>query len=313
MYRLRYIESLLSGGWKTPIKTELRKNIDIFDYKKIAKPLSYYPYVEHKENNLYGNGSVIKKSIENIDVRKSIIEHGLHLGDIVPERYLEKTYDNIITFSEYRKNFIEKKTDKKIITIGPYIKYAKTIFRIEEVFKIKSSFGKILLVFPSHSIDSIYASYNINNFIEYIKKVAKEFNFKKILVCLYWKDIELGFDREYCEAGFSIVTAGHIYDNYFLDRLKTLILISDNIITNNVGTHIGYSVALDKPIHIWNKEKVEYKSLAKKEYEATIELNSISSRGFYEDAVIEISNNFNVFEFAPTNNQKLCIEYYWGL
>lgn len=312
---LKKIKHCLNGGWYTPFEVKRRTKIDIFDYKALAKPLSFYPYVPIEENNLYGNGCVISKRFSDIDLRVTTIEHGLYIGSLVPERHLLKFYENIITFSEYRKKYIENKTDKNIITIGPYIKYTDSLYTNKEINSKKTLLGKTLVVFPSHSIDSIYAKYNIERFIKYIDSFKDEFNFDKIIICLYWKDIALNMDKQYINAGFSIVTAGHIYDAYFLSRLKTILLLADAILTNAVGTHVGYAVTLDIPVKIWSEDKVSYSSISGNETEAEKELSM--RKGFDLDSQLQaadhIKNVFSSFNGMVSNEQKNCVQYYWGV
>lgn len=312
-YKQRF-KSLLRGHFRTPLEVKKRAHTDIFNYQAISKPLKFYPYVPIKENNLYGNGYLIGKKFRNLDLRVTTIEHGLYIGSIVPERHLIGIYDNIITYSDYRKKFIESKTDKNIITIGPYIKYAHSLYSDNKLTATRNKLGKTLLVFPSHSIDSIYAEYDIEKFIRYIKQFAIEHDFKTVLVCLYWKDIALKMDTKYLNADLSIVSAGHSYDINFLNRLKTFFLLADATLTNAVGTHVGYSLTLGVPIKIWSEDKINYYPNIGKELEAEKELNmrkTVDLNSYLSD-VDEIEKTFSEFNGTITNEQVECVNYYWG-
>jgi len=311
---LKKIKYGLRGGWHSAFEINKRAKIDVFDYQSLVTPLNFYPFVPHKENNLYGNGYVINKEFSNIDLSVTAIEHGLYIGSLVPERHLVNAYHNIITFSEYRKKYIEAKTDKNIITIGPYIKYAKPLYSDEKIALEKELLGKTLVVFPSHSIESIYAKYDINQFIEYIKKFKNEFNFDKVLVCLYWKDIALGMDQQYVSAGFNVVSAGHMYDPYFLSRLKTILLLADATLTNTVGTHVGYAITLNKPTKVWNEGEVGYHPITGNEAEAAKELGTRTGLDLdtHLSAVNHIKDIFSNFDNKISNEQVSCVQHYWG-
>lgn len=311
---LKKIKYGFRKGWKTVFEVESRAKLDIFEYQSVVKPLKFFPFIPHKENNLYGNGYVINKVFNNIDLSVTAIEHGLYIGSLVPERHLVDPFNNIITFSEYRKKFIETKTDKNIITIGPYIKYANPLYSQEKIDFEKKRLGKTLVVFPSHSIDCVYAKYDINQFIDYIKEFKNKFNFDNVLICLYWKDIALGMQQDYINAGFHVVSAGHSYDPYFLSRLKTIILLSDATLTNAVGTHVGYAVSLNKPIQIWDKSQVKYHPIPGNEIEAEKELTMRQGGDLdtHREAVSHIKNVFSSFNHVLSEEQKSCVKYYWG-
>ncbi len=304
----------MKGGWQSINDINDRAELSIFNYDKLVKPLKFYPFVPHKENNLYGNGRVIRSHLPNLDFSETTIEHGLYIGSLVPSRHLDSRYKNIITFSEYRKNFISAKTDQNIIAVGPYIKYAKPLYNSKKLKSEKDKLGKTLVIFPSHSIDSVYANYDIKEFIKYIKDFKEEYNFDSVLVCMYWKDVELNTQKQYELSGFRVVTAGHSYDANFLSRLKTILLVSDAALTNSVGTHVGYSVSLNKPIQIWNGSKVEYLPISGNEDKAIRELSQRKGADLdtHLNDIEHIKTVFSEFNESISNLQLECVEYYWG-
>jgi hypothetical protein len=63
-----------------------------------------------------------------------------------------------------------------------------------------------------------------------------------VAVCVYWRDHELGHHKPFAESGFKIVSAGHIYDPAFLFRLHHLISMHKYACSNDLGSHLFYSV-----------------------------------------------------------------------
>lgn len=311
---LKKVKYGVRGGWQSIKDINSRSGLSIFDYTELMKPLDFYPFVPHKENNLYGNGSVIQASFPHLDFSETTIEHGLYIGSLVPSRHLKSRFKNIITFSEYRKKFIGAKTEQNIIAVGPYINYTKSLYDSEKLLSEKDKLGKTLVVFPSHSIDSVYANHNITEFIKYIEIFKEKYRFDSILVCMYWKDIELNNHKEYELSGFRIVTAGHSYDANFLSRLKTILLISDAVLTNSVGTHVGYSVSLNRPIQIWNGSKLEYLPILGQEDEAKKELSQRQGDDLntHLNDIEHIKTMFFEFDESISTPQLECVEYYWG-
>ena len=71
--------------------------------------------------------------------------------------------------------------------------------------------------------------------------------------------LKCGHTETYLEHGFECVTAGHIYDPFFLSRLKSIIDLATITTSNEIGTHIGYCIFMGKPHYFYNSS-VEYKS-----------------------------------------------------
>ena len=149
--------------------------------------------------------------------------------------------------------------------IGPYIHYA-SIPKDVNLPKIKERYGKTLIAFPMHSTEEVKCEYDIQNFIENINSVKEKYGFHSVLICMYYKDILLKRDAPYIDSGFKVISAGYKNDPYFLSRLKTFLTISDHVITNDLGTHVGYAVYMKKPVFITYQNR-EYIGRDQKELE----------------------------------------------
>lgn len=296
--------------WKStkPI-IEGRKKLSLFDYKALSKPLVAYPFYYILENNYYGHGRVLSRFFKVDDYTR--IEHGSFLGGYVPNHNYLKTTRSIITFSDYRKK-CNISTKKQVTHIGSYINYAYSILSDEQIKIMKEELGRVLLVFPSHSIDSVHANFDIQSLIDFILIKKKQFKFDSVVVCLYWKDIELKMDRYYLECGFKIVTAGHTYDYYFLDRLKSIIELADYTMSNDVGTHVGYCIAMQKPHYIY---ATDVKYVADKNHvnsDRELGIRSLNQQEISAMQKKDIINKFSTWQCQITKEQTECVEYYWG-
>lgn len=235
-----------------------RAKMDLFDYKDIAKPLGFCPIDLVVDNNYYGLSFSFQNYIGKYGYLSTYIEHGLFIGEHIREDSLNWHTSSILTFSNYRKNILKKYTNKEIITVGPYIHYAENYISLEEMNVLRKKLGKVLLVFPSHSIKNINAVYDEDFLIKEIDKIKEDFD--TVMICLYWRDtLNLKLVEKYEEQGYIIVSAGNIYDSNFLSRLKSIITLSKFTISNFVGTHIGYCVYLNKP-HMLIKQETNYQS-----------------------------------------------------
>ena len=118
--------------------------------------------------------------------------------------------------------------------------------------------------------------------------------------------------NSYSKRNYKICTAGHKWDKDFLNRLKTIINLSDTTISNDVGTHIGYCIHLRKPHTIIEFEnnmealnKIgKFQIIEERKSEKNFEIEEVKA-GFYNDSGV-------IFE-SITDLQLSLITKYWGL
>ena len=223
---------------------------DIFNIEK--ESLNY-------TNNLYKNGSYgVAYSLLNYvgeDPEKSCltcpIEHGLLISgqQMVAEESINCS-NYIITNSLHSEKRIEKVSEKKVIKIGPYIEYATSVIAEHELQKLKELYGRTLLVFPTHGIKGYGPQFSIEIFIEEIERVRKSFD--TVLVCMYFYDILCNHHKPYEKMNYIIVCAGNESNKFFLNKLKTIICLSDAVISNAYTTGLQYAIHMKKPVYIVN-------------------------------------------------------------
>jgi hypothetical protein len=297
-----------------------RRLKSIFDYEENAGLMPMRFVDTYPENNLYGMAEVLRAYLK-IESRQmsshSYIEHGLFLGNYV-NHYCYEYSDvrNVITFGDYREGMLAKNENIKrkeinILKIGPYIHYANSFHSADEIQTYKIKYGRILLVFPSHSIPGQTVSFDIHAFVKTILDVKKELKCNSVFICLYWKDIEEKDNVEiYRQNGFYIVSAGHVNDPFFLPRLRSIIELSDVTMSNDVGTNLGYCIYLDKP-HFMYVQKQDFKE----GLDAILKEEKINKQTF--DSILEAKNDISKEFSNPSDEitacQKEVVDYYWGL
>ena len=164
-----------------------RKTLSIFNYQELATPIPYYPLEFVKDSNFYGQNYWVKEFTGLKSINAST-EHGLYYGDYIPYSSYCKTIKKIITFSLVRKNVLEK-LQKPVVVIGPYIHYVPTLLTTDQISKIRSEYGKILLFFPTHSTREGGRTYSVQAYIKDLKAFAQKKGFDSIFVCMYYYDI----------------------------------------------------------------------------------------------------------------------------
>jgi len=286
-----------------------RSELSILDYQGIIEELALYPTDPVIDNNYYGLSYWLQKFMKNKLPLKSYIEHGFILGTLVKNDATKWWAPKIMTLGSARENHIKKVTSKPVLKIGPYIHYADDFLSDADFKELKQEIGKTLMVFPSHSIKNVETLFNNNDLISFIE--SKESDFDSIIICLYWRDaLNKELVQSYINKGYKITSAGHIHDSNFLSRLKSIIKLSDFVISNSVGTHNGYITYLNKPQMII-EQKVDY-NVSKNDTRTFTQRNEEN----FNTALIEMNEiikAFDSFSYEITSHQRDVINKYWGL
>lgn len=312
MLAKKIIKKLLYTVNKNPISKFLYKK-EIYNRSKLALsdiiPLSrninmFTAFTEeiHPVNDWYGHARSFKNYMglpQNYQF-KFVNEHGVFLTEQVAETELETDLPSFVTYSSYRVNVL-KKYKEHVFKIGPFIHYSPHFYSKEKIEAEKKRLGKNILIFHGHSLKSLIQNYNNNWFMKKVKKIAKDFD--TIRVCMYWIDIQLGLHKYYQDLGLECVTAGHILDPFFIPRLKSMLEIADLTISNDAGTHVGYSIYMNKPHIILHK----FPKLQASKHREELTFDLWSSKPY-----IDTIEAFSSTKFKITSNQLEVIKTYFG-
>ncbi len=287
------------------------RNTDFFHYRELINPNFKLP-MGFSSVMLYGNWKAIaslKKS--RFKFLSEYLEHGMcFYNSIESAEYLgyinRKGIKTIYTYGPHRKAVLDSYlkannlTDRTVVSIGPYIVGAKHFYSESQLQALKAKYGKILLVFPSHSFDDVRASYEVDNFIQAIEHVKNQFD--TVFICLYWKDIltKPNEPQLYEDKGYVVVTSGHRSDAQFLSRQKDIVSLSNMVMTNDNGSHVGYAISMNKPVYFFSQE---------------IEITKQHLDEFDDGKIVarqKCKELFSTFSFDITEEQKSFIEEYWG-
>jgi hypothetical protein len=198
-----------------------------------------YPF-----NAFYGHADLLRQyaRIPGSGPLKLAIEHGPTLFPNPQDPDLATWLPRYFCASPSRARFFEEHAlhDVEAVAIGPPILYAHALA------PSVASAGRRLVFFDAHSSDYLTASYDVNVAIARLTELQSEFD--EVLVCLYWRDILLGRSEPYRRHGFRCVTAGHMFDGRFLFRLTEIISSASVVLTDRLGAHVLYAIALERPV-----------------------------------------------------------------
>ena len=178
------------------------------------------------------------------------IEHGIRFNEDLAPVISDRSTHCVVSQGGY----LREKLDTALpgipkYEIGPYIHYASPAYAQEEIDRLRLKYGKTLLVFPAHSIESSERKPEGADIISLIERIAGK-GFENVIVCFYWNDVDSSLVDRANAAGYVTVSAGLRGDVNFISRLKSLILLSDAVLGDSLGTNIGYSLYLGRPFRI---------------------------------------------------------------
>ena len=96
------------------------------------------------------------------------------------------------------------------------------------------------LFFLSHSTHRVTAISDFEALAERLARLPAKFH--PVRVCIYWRDLHLNHHLPFKQRGMQIVSAGHMFDPYFLFRLYYLCIAHRYACSNELGSHLFYSV-----------------------------------------------------------------------
>jgi hypothetical protein len=292
------------------------KYTDYFDYKKLVN----LHFLEPKGFNAvchYGTYKCVAKlTNRKFNFITDYVEHSVNFIT-EPEMmkyagyYNRPTIRRIYAMSEsnvsvYNQCIAQEYLKSKVIATGPYILGAEFFESPPELAAIKQKYGRILLVYPHHSVDDAKTKFDVDEFIAAIKKYKEEFRFDSVFICLYWLDILNHQDETYKQHGFVIVTAGHRSDPHFISRTKDLIYLADHTMSNFIGSYVGYSIVMGKPHFMYNQH-TQYTYVNGQENGK----EKVPPQSFQE-AQKTFQQAFGTFTDRITPEQKKWVEKYWG-
>lgn len=274
-------------------------------------PRLYVPFHPNPESNLYGHVEVLKKYIKNkSDLFNVQVQHGVILGELVQKIMIDSYANTIVTYSEKRKIIVKEATGKKVVAIGPYIKYVNNRLSKERFETLKNEFGKTLLVFPAHSaVSRTKVNFDQSSLINKINLVKEKYGVKTVFINLYYADCTIEAINFYENIGFKVCSAGFWLSENFVPNLRTIIELSDFTMSNRVGTHVGYCIALGKPHYIFTQEHNE-EFLGQKGLDDLRQ--TIGNEGLTEIDNQRIEAVFTEEKFVITNDQLAMVNEYWG-
>lgn len=298
--------------------SEERKNLKFTEVEKLSPFLKTdYNELIHGEPGLsrYSMNFIFRNYAglnDNFKIH-AFFEHGVIYTDDINSACRVHEYLPSLVASQYRVDVLKNQPNfNGAYAIGPYIHYANTLLDKNQMKEEKERLGKTLLVFPSHSIDGVIKKFDYATFLDKINKISSDYD--TVRICMYYKDVDLKRHIPYQKEGFEVVTAGHHNDHYFLPRLKSIILNSDMVMANDIGSQLGYCIYYKIPYYISSIDDVSFEaeddsSMSNFQISNQKKTNELLNK---HDNVTKIKQLFSIYDDNISKEQYDLISYLWG-
>ncbi|MDR1571352.1 MAG: hypothetical protein LBS32_02395 [Clostridiales Family XIII bacterium] len=228
----------------------------IGDEECVKEYYRYYQYADslffrdcanvvNYENRLYGYFDALRAfGKSDVELCESpCVKHGV----IFSHRHFGINHHNFIACGDYNAGRLHR-ISKDILhfAVGPYIAYAPGFYSPDRFREYKGRLGRNLLVFYVHSTTKVSVEADADGFAE--RALLEGGRFDSLTLCIHINDYYSAFTQRMRAAGARIVCAGAVHEPYFIYRLRTIIDAADAVITNGLGSHIPFSLALGKPV-----------------------------------------------------------------
>lgn len=269
--------------------------------RKCVKDGSFKSYDANFSNAcIYGIWNSLFGEIDAPIYELPAVEHGLIFSDQVCMDLYATVRPCVVTFGDFRKERIQKQLNIPVFNIGPYIAYADPYYQGDVYRKLKRKLGRTLTVFPCHSTDISEIDFDLEKYVHEIIRIASDFD--SVLVNSFWWNVDDPLIHRLESEGCRIVSAGYRDDVLFLSRLRTIIELSDLVVGDSIGTHVGYAFELGVPFRLITAKP-------------QVSINSSSEDANYFS---EVQNNHSSIaklllrEPYDIENLKRLTDQYWG-
>jgi hypothetical protein len=196
-----------------------------------------------------------------------LLEHGLKVSREATFERPQSWARGYLCMGPLRARLLSGRFDTSAVPIGPWITYARPLLSVEAMASLRAQLGSTLLVVLAHSWDKVERSMDLGACIDGVAHQARRGGYRSVIWLRHWKDPEWeGLPLEWI-----LACNGHRSNPWFLDAMRTLLELSDGLISNAFGTHLGYAVALGKRLHwlpVQAEQNLSNLSPAKAEEEA---------------------------------------------
>lgn len=195
----------------------------------------------------YGHDVVLKRAAGMPLVGRALpimLEHGVNFSDGSSYEDPQPWVRSYLCMGPHRAARLRNRFRVRGVAVGPYIQYARSVLLEERAAELRQELGRTLLVIPAHTVVNVERRWSAEPLIALIQAHVQEERYDTVIWQSFWKDAPpQGLPREWI-----LACNGHASNPWFLDCQRTLLELCQGMVACSLGTHVGYALALERPV-----------------------------------------------------------------
>jgi hypothetical protein len=165
-----------------------------------------------------------------------ILPHGVILSSsFVWEAEAACKLNEVYAFPHYREKAYERGS-----RIKPLKGASPWLYLLESGHNRRPKTIKTL-AFPAHSTHHVRVRTDDEAYACHLAGMDERKG--SVAVCMYWRDIQIGRHRTFLRKGLRVLSAGHIFDSMFFERLLYILKHAEMVHSPSLGSHLFYAAA----------------------------------------------------------------------
>jgi hypothetical protein len=195
----------------------------------------------------YGHDVILKRAAQLPLVGRPLpfmLEHGVNFSDVSSYEDPLPWVRSYLCMGPHRAERLRRMFGVRGVAVGPYIQYARSVMRPAWQDEVKRSLGRTLLVIPAHSVENVARGWSAADLIALVQEHCRRHHFDSVIWQAFWKDAP----PRHLPENWILACNGHMSNPWFLDCQRTLLELADSMVAFTLGSHVGYAIALNKPV-----------------------------------------------------------------
>ena len=197
----------------------------------------------------YGHDVVLKRAAGLPLVGRPLpfmLEHGVNFSEQASFEDPQPWVRSYLCMGPRRAARLQRRFGVRAAAVGPYLDYARPVVTPERLTQLRRQLGRTLLVIPVHSVVNVQRHWPVERVIALVAQHAREGGYDSVIWQGFWKDPP----PSALPSSWLLACNGHPSNPWFLDCQRTLLELCDAMATFALGSHVGYALALHRPVWI---------------------------------------------------------------